>query len=151
MYGKSEKYVLNVKSSWFDQICKWRSALYCKQVPKWDNGFWSTDINCQIINNQQHRQSSYLYQNGKKAKRASCLRDRERVCERQRVAENGGWVGCKNGRWRNGPFWDNLGSWCKDYQIVRNYFNGEERLHSVIIIADAWRHLVLRHLVPFPQ
>jgi len=34
--------------------------------------------------------------------------ERERVCERQRVAENGGRVGRKNGRWRNGPFWDNL-------------------------------------------
>jgi len=31
------------------------------------------------------------------------------VCERWRVAKNGGCVGCKNGRWRNGPFWDNLG------------------------------------------
>jgi hypothetical protein len=37
-------------------------------------------------------------------------RERERVCERWRVAEKGGSDGCKNGRWRNGPFWDNLGS-----------------------------------------
>jgi hypothetical protein len=34
---------------------------------------------------------------------------------------------------------------------MRNYFNGEERLHRYIIIVDAWRHLVLRHLVPFPH
>jgi hypothetical protein len=33
--------------------------------------------------------------------------ERECVCERQRIAENRGSVGCKNGRWRNGPFWDN--------------------------------------------
>jgi hypothetical protein len=33
--------------------------------------------------------------------------ERERVCVRHRVAENVGRVGCKNGRWRNGPFWDN--------------------------------------------
>ncbi len=36
--------------------------------------------------------------------------ERECVCERQRVAENGSSEGCKNGCWRNGPFWDNLGS-----------------------------------------
>ncbi len=65
------------------------------------------------------------------------------MCERRRVAENGGSVGCKNGCWKNRPFWDNLGSWHKDYLIVRNYFKGEERLHSLRIIADAWRHLVL--------
>jgi hypothetical protein len=52
-------------------------------------------------------------------------RQRERVCERRRIAENGGSVGCKNGRWRYGPFWDNLGSGRKDYLIARNYFNGE--------------------------
>ncbi len=37
--------------------------------------------------------------------------ERERVCERRRVAENGGSIGCKNGRRRNRPFRDNLGSW----------------------------------------
>ncbi len=37
-------------------------------------------------------------------------RERERVCERQRVAENRGSVGCKNGRWRNRPFWEILRS-----------------------------------------
>ncbi len=47
------------------------------------------------------------------------------MCERQRVTENGGRVGCKNGRWRNGPFWDKLGPRWKDYLISRNYFNGE--------------------------
>jgi len=78
-------------------------------------------------------------------------RQRERLCKRCRVAENGGSVGCKNGRWRNRPFWYNRGSWRKDYLIVRNYFNGEEILHSLIIIVDAWRHLVLWHLIPFPQ
>ncbi len=51
--------------------------------------------------------------------------ERESVCERRRVAENGGRVGCKNGRWRNGPFWDKLGSRWKDYLILRNYFNGD--------------------------
>ncbi len=28
-------------------------------------------------------------------------RQKERVCERWRVAERAGSVGCKNGRWRN--------------------------------------------------
>ncbi len=50
--------------------------------------------------------------------------ERECVCERQRVAENGDSVGCENGRWKNGPFWDKLGSRWKDYLIARNYFNG---------------------------
>ncbi len=36
--------------------------------------------------------------------------ERECVCERQRVAENGVSVGCKNSHWRDGPFRDNLGS-----------------------------------------
>jgi hypothetical protein len=30
--------------------------------------------------------------------------ERERECVRDRVAENGGSVSCKNGCWRNGPF-----------------------------------------------
>ncbi len=33
--------------------------------------------------------------------------ERESVCERRRVAENRLSVGHKNGRWRDGPFWDN--------------------------------------------
>ncbi len=43
---------------------------------------WSADVYCQNVNDQQHRQSSYLYQNGKKGKQASYRRDRERVCVR---------------------------------------------------------------------
>jgi hypothetical protein len=47
--------------------------------------------------------------------------ERECVCERRRVAENGVSIGCKNGHWRDGPFWE-------DYIVMRNYFNGRERL-----------------------
>ncbi len=43
---------------------------------------WSAGIYCQNVNNQQHGQSSYLYQNGKKGKQASYRRDRESVCVR---------------------------------------------------------------------
>ena len=43
---------------------------------------WSADIYCQIVNNQQHGQSSYLYQTKRRGKEASCRRDRERVCVR---------------------------------------------------------------------
>ncbi len=57
----------------------------------------STDIYCQILNNWSHEESSYLYTNGKKGKRARCRRDRERVCERRRVAENRVGVHHKNG------------------------------------------------------
>jgi len=54
-------------------------------------GCMSADIYCQITNNQFYTTPSCLYWNRKKGKRASCQRDRERerVCERWRVAENG--------------------------------------------------------------
>jgi hypothetical protein len=51
-------------------------------------------------------------------------RESERERERLSVAENGGSIGCKNGRWKNRPFWDKLGSRWKDYVIAGNYFNG---------------------------
>jgi hypothetical protein len=53
----------------------------------------SADIYCQITNNHFYATPSFLYWNRKKGKRACCQRDRERerecVCERWRVAENG--------------------------------------------------------------
>jgi hypothetical protein len=62
----------------------------------------------------------------RRGKEASYQRDRERErdCEKRRVAENRGSISCKNGL-RNRPFRDNLGSRQKDYLIARNYFNGE--------------------------
>ncbi len=60
---------------------------------------------------------------GKRLAARETERERESVCERQRVAENRSRVGCKNSCWRNGPFWDKLGSRRKDYLIARNYFN----------------------------
>jgi hypothetical protein len=40
--------------------------------------------------------------NGKKGKESKIAeRQRESVCERLSVAERGGSVGCKTGRWRN--------------------------------------------------
>ncbi len=70
--------------------------------------FRSADINCQIVNNLYLRNIIILDQNGKKGKRASARRDRERererererVCERQRVAENEVGVHSKNGCWK---------------------------------------------------
>jgi hypothetical protein len=59
----------------------------------------SADIYCQNLNNRSYTETSYLYSNGKKGKQARCQRDQERVCERQRVAENRVGVCCKNGRW----------------------------------------------------
>ncbi len=43
---------------------------------------WSVDVYCQNVNNQQHGQWSYLYQTERRGKKASCRRDRERVCVR---------------------------------------------------------------------
>jgi hypothetical protein len=45
----------------------------------------SADVYCQITNNQFYATPMFLYSNGKKGKRASCRRDRERVCERDGV------------------------------------------------------------------
>jgi hypothetical protein len=59
----------------------------------------STDVYCQILNNWQYAETSYLYSNEKKGKQARCQRDRERVCERQSSAENRDGVRCKNSRW----------------------------------------------------
>ncbi len=85
---------------------------------------WSADVYCQNVNNQQHGQLSYLYQTERRGKKASCQRDRERecVCKRWRVTENGGSISCKNGRWRNGPIWDKLGSRWKDYFNCKKLF-----------------------------
>jgi hypothetical protein len=49
----------------------------------------SADVYCQITNNFYLRNYIILYSNRKKGKRASCQSDREWVCERRRVAENG--------------------------------------------------------------
>ncbi len=62
--------------------------------------FRAADIYCQIVNNAYLCNVIILDQNGKKGKRASTQRDRERVCERQRVAENEVGVRSKNSRWK---------------------------------------------------
>jgi hypothetical protein len=47
-------------------------------------GCMSADVYCQITNNHFYATPSFLYWNGKKGKRVSCHRDRERVCARDR-------------------------------------------------------------------
>jgi hypothetical protein len=42
----------------------------------------SADVYCQITNNHFYATPTFFYSNGKKGKRASCRRDRERVCAR---------------------------------------------------------------------
>ncbi len=42
----------------------------------------SADVYCQKSNNHFYATTSILYSNGKKGKRASCRRDRERECAR---------------------------------------------------------------------
>ncbi len=59
----------------------------------------------------------------RRGKEARCRRDRERECARDgALLKTGGSVGCKNGRWRDGPFWDKLGSRWKDYLIAGKLF-----------------------------
>jgi hypothetical protein len=60
----------------------------------------SANIYCQITNNVYLCNDIILYLNGKKGKKASAQRDRERVCERHRVAENGVGVCSKNSCWK---------------------------------------------------
>jgi hypothetical protein len=51
----------------------------------------SADVYCQKSNNHFYSTMSYLYSNGKKGKRASCQRERER--ERESVcARDGEWL-----------------------------------------------------------
>ncbi len=45
-------------------------------------GCMSADVYCQETNNHFYATPSFLYSNGKKGKRASCRRDRERECAR---------------------------------------------------------------------
>ena len=45
-------------------------------------GCMSADVYCQITNHHFYATPLFLYWNGKKGKRASCQRDRERVCVR---------------------------------------------------------------------
>ncbi len=46
---------------------------------------------------------------------------RESVRDRA-LLKTGGSIGCKNSRWRNGPFWDKPGSRRKDYLIAGKLF-----------------------------
>jgi len=61
-------------------------------------GCMSADVYCQKLNNRSYPESSCLSSNGTKGKQAKRRRDRERVCERQSVAEIRVGVCCKNGR-----------------------------------------------------
>jgi hypothetical protein len=45
----------------------------------------SADVYCQITNNHFYATPTFLYSNRKKGKRASCQRDRERECARDRA------------------------------------------------------------------
>jgi hypothetical protein len=47
-------------------------------------GCMSADVYCQKTNNHFYATPSFLYSNGKKGKSASCRRNRERECARDR-------------------------------------------------------------------
>jgi hypothetical protein len=78
------------------------------------------------------------------ARELGCWRDRERecVCKRGRIAENGGSVSCKNGHWRNRPFGKSQDQNRRITLIARNYFKGKERLQRLWIflrtLGDIW-------------
>jgi hypothetical protein len=86
--GVVEDFIQNImrKSGWCQLVVLGElnhifMKVYCKQVPKMRQLVcMSTDVYCQILNNQQYAESSYLYSNRKKGKQARCWRDRERVC-----------------------------------------------------------------------
>ncbi len=62
-----------------------------------------------IISNMDNRPIYIKWKEGaKKLAAGETERERERECAR--VAENRGRVGCKHDCWKNGPFWDKLGS-----------------------------------------
>ncbi len=61
----------------------------------------SADVYCQITNNHFYATPSFLYWNGKKGEKGWLPeRQRQRVCERRRVAENGFGVHRKNSHWK---------------------------------------------------
>ncbi len=91
-------------TNWIDLIAK---VEYCKQFPKWDNKFLSVDVYCQIINNRNHTQSSYLYE--AKRRDACTNQQREKVCERTMIAVHWDGVRCKNSCWKHVQFRDKPG------------------------------------------
>ncbi len=101
LYFTAETNVIKLNCCVVSLLAEWTAANFCKQGTKMRHlGCMSADVYCQITNNFYLRNNIILYSNGKKGKRASCRRDRERVCERQRVAENGVNVHSKNGCWK---------------------------------------------------
>ncbi len=50
--------------------------------------------------------------------------ERESMCKRWRIAENGGSVSCKNGRWKDGSFGISQDQNRRIIILVRNYFYG---------------------------
>ncbi len=111
----------------------------------------SADIYCQITNNFYLHNNIILYSNGKKGKRASCRRDREResMCARDGVAENGVGVCCKMavGRRINyfgisrEPNTRITFSW--ETILMRKGQRYIKITKIEIIFADAWWHLVM--------
>jgi len=93
--------------------------MYCKQVPKGDNLVCPQTfiVRILIIKNTCRR---YIYIQQKEGAREqdSGETERERVCESVRIGTNCGGVHHKNGRWKNGPFWDKLDGFTSTYEKV---------------------------------
>jgi hypothetical protein len=93
----------------------------------------SADVYCQKSNNHFYTTTSFLYSNGKKGKRASCQRDRERVCARDGEWLKMGLVSVvKTADGRRINYFEISRDLHKDYVFVRNYFNGEERFAKIL-------------------
>ncbi len=67
-------------------------------------GCMSADVYCQITNNHFQATPSIIFilkrKEGEKGQLPERQRERKSVCKRQRVAENGVGIRCKNGRWK---------------------------------------------------
>jgi hypothetical protein len=82
--NKLKCYILSLSFSHKNGVSRIIDKYFIESRVSSETTGWSADVYCQIINNQKHGQSSYSYQNGKKGKKASYRRYRERVCVRDR-------------------------------------------------------------------
>jgi hypothetical protein len=113
------------------------------------------DVYCQITNNQFYTTPMFLYSNGKKGKRASCQRDRDRVCERQSVAKNRVSVHCKMAVGRRISYFEISGNSYIMITISRETIlmgkkDYERYIKIKLMSENASRYLAQPHLVHFP-
>ncbi len=115
----------------------------------------SAEVYCQITNNHFYATPKFLYSNGKKGIRASCRRERERVCQRWSVAKNKVSVCGKTAVGRRISYFEISGNsnvrirflWETILMGKKDY---ERYIKIKIMSENAPRYLALWHLVHFP-